>query len=366
MKVTFLMTHMLSGGAERTVAYLSSYMVKRGMDITVLTLSNFSFYSLDPAVKFVTLGIPTEAYSCTGRLSNIWKRISGINNYINRERPDAFVCFHFTNAIYLLPQKKKFEFRLITSEINNPAMSSARDLILKKLVFRRSDAVIFQTSRAMEYYPKDIQRRGLVIPNAIGNELIDRIPRTQGRNAKVTAIGRLADQKDYPTLFSAMKIVIRKHPEYVLEVFGTGPEENRLRKMAVEMCPEHIFFRGVCIDALLQASDSACYVLSSKYEGMPNTLMEAMAIGLPCVSTDCPYGPSELIQNGYNGILVPVGDASALAEGILKMIENRPFAESCGERAREIRKEHSVEVIAKRYMDSIIGNDDASGFVGLE
>jgi glycosyltransferase involved in cell wall biosynthesis len=110
---------------------------------------------------------------------------------------------------------------------------------------------------------------------------------------------------------------------------------------------------GVAKDAVLKIADSSVYVMSSKFEGMPNALMEAMAIGLPCVSTDCPNGPAELIENGVNGLLVPVGDVEALSEAIIKMIEDREFAERCGKNARKILETHSIDQKAKEYAEYI-------------
>ena len=107
----------------------------------------------------------------------------------------------------------------------------------------------------------------------------------------------------------AFKKISIAHPELTLEIFGNGPDEDKLKLLASKLgILDKVSFMGVHKDAVLQVADSSCYVMSSFFEGMPNALMEAMAIGLPCVSTDCPNGPSELISNGENGLLVSVGN----------------------------------------------------------
>ena len=165
----------------------------------------------------------------------------------------------------------------------------------------------------------------------------------------------MTEQKDYPTLFKSFQIILQSHPDYTLEIFGDGPDGPTLEEIALKMgIKENVTFHGAQKDAILQAADARCYVLSSKYEGMPNALMEAMAAGLPCVSTDCPNGPAELIEHGRNGLLVPVGDSAKLAEAMLKMIEDTAFAENCGKEAKKILETHSIDVKAKEYMDYII------------
>ena len=114
---------------------------------------------------------------------------------------------------------------------------------------------------------------------------------------------------------------------------------------------DKVLFMGTCPDAIVKVADSACYAMSSLFEGMPNALMEAMAVGLPCVCTDCPNGPAELIENEKNGLLVPMEDENALAGAILRMIEDKPFAEKCGKNASKIKETHSMDTNGKQYLN---------------
>ena len=151
-----------------------------------------------------------------------------------------------------------------------------------------------------------------------------------------------------------VRLFVNKYPDYILEIYGSGSEKEKLILLANELdIDKNVSFMGARTDAIIQASSASCYVMSSAFEGMPNALLEAMAVGLPCVSTDCPNGPAELIEDGVNGILVPVGDDEKLAEAILKMLDDKDFAELCGNRAREILKSHSVEFVARKYSDFI-------------
>ena len=362
MKILFLMSHMKSGGSERTVAYLSDYLAQHGFDVTVLTLSGEVFYSLDERVCLESLYIPSVPKHIIHRFWLIAKRILGVKKFLKKNPVDVVFCMLPEMAKYVLNLHKKGDFRLITSERNNPAcVTNENEIALKDKIFKESDGIVFQTKRAMEYYALEIQEKGIVIHNAVGNAYVYRLTEPTERKKKIVSIGRLFPQKDYDTLLEAFRIVSEKQPEFTLEIFGGGPEEVRLKKLAEQLkIGSRVIFHGIHKDAIVQAADAACYVMSSKHEGMPNALMEAMAAGLPCVSTDCPNGPAELIEHEKNGLLVPVGNAEKLAEAILKMIEDKPFAEACGKQAKRILETHAIDIKAKEYMEFIekICNED--------
>ena len=358
MKILFLVSHLKSGGAERTVAYLSKYLANQDeLDVSILSISDEIFYTVDPNVKLVTLGLQSGSSNPVQKVLRAIKRKQLIYKYLKDYRPDVVFCMMASATKYIMRAiKKKRRFTLITSERINPAaVTDPKLLQLKNQIFSLSDGIVFQTIRAKEFYSPEIQEKGTVIYNAVGNELVYQVPETVKRVNKISAIGRLSDQKDYPTLFRAFQTVLKSHPDFILEIFGDGPLEATLKALAEEMgISEQIVFKGACKDAILQAANSACYVMSSLFEGMPNALMEAMAVGLPCVSTDCPNGPAELITDGENGLLTEVANADQLAEAMLRMIDDRTFAEACGKKARNILQTNSVDVIAKQYMDFIV------------
>jgi len=352
MKISFLVPSLSSGGAERTVVYLSAFFFDKGHEVEIINISGDIFYELDKSVKYTSLNISSNSKNVVERIVNIAKRLVSLNSHLNKVKPDAVVCLLPETAKYVLSLHKRRKFALITSERNNPELDGNNEL--KQKIFMQSDGIVFQTIRAKNWYSDSIQKKSIVIHNAVGNDFVYQVPEISERKNKISAIGRLANQKDYPTLFKAFKKITEKHSNYSLEIFGNGPEEDKLKCLAAELgISEKVKFMGIHKDAILQIADSACYVMSSVYEGMPNALMEAMAVGLPCVSTDCPNGPAELIISGENGLLVPVGDSDVLASAILRMIDDKPFAEACGKNARKILDTHSVELIAKQYMDYI-------------
>ena len=352
MKVLFLVSHLNSGGTERTVAYLSGYFAEHGVDTCVLSISNEKFYELGKAVRYVTLDIPMGYKNPIDKFVKIAERTIGVRRAIKKEAPDVVISLLSVNTKYL-PAKKNYT--LIVSERNNPGVVTNRRAIrVRDRAFRICDGIVFQTKRAMDYYPEDDRKKGVVIPNAIGNKLVYEAKAPKTRTKKICAMGRLHPQKNYPLLLHAFAEILKAHPDYTLEIYGEGPEKARLQELCSELgIDASVKFQGSQPDAVLKIADASCYVLSSLYEGMPNALMEAMAIGLPCVSTDCPNGPAELIENGKNGLLVPSDDKDALVAAIGKMIDDPAFAKTCSENARTVLELYSIDVNAKKYLKFI-------------
>ena len=156
----------------------------------------------------------------------------------------------------------------------------------------------------------------------------------------IVAAGRLIEQKNYPMLIASMKRVTERHPDAVLKIYGSGGLEEELEnRIKDNNLQNNVFLMGRSDRLKEELSKADIYVLSSDFEGMPNALMEAMAAGLPCISTDCPTGPKDIIESHKTGLLVPVGDEAAMSDAICYMYENKDKACEMGIRAREMIKE---------------------------
>ena len=352
MKILFLAVHLKSGGAERTISYLSNYFVSKEHKVVVLSIENEVFYDFDKRVKILTLGIPSKSESVVGRFTNMVKRAVLVNRAIRKETPDVVFCMLPEVARYLPLRYKTYS--LISSERINPEAVDKKRIRFKEKVFLNSDGVIFQTKRAMNFYSKNIREKATVIHNAVGNSLVYDLEKPIVREDKISAIGRLTKQKNYPLLLRAFADFSRVYPNYRLEIFGDGKDREVLEKLAVTLnVDKNVSFMGNCKDAIVRAADSKMYVLSSDYEGMPNALMEAMAVGLPCISTDCPNGPAELIEHRKNGILVPVNSQNELRDAMIEFASNEGFANQCGENANKILLTHSIDSISEQYLSYI-------------
>lgn len=362
MKICFLSYDLGGGGAERTISYLADYAVKQGHEVDVVVKVDVKSYDMDERVNYIPLKykkfkpgkfILKKAFNT---VANFINTKMAFNKYVKENKPDLICCLLYGTSLYALSWRKKIP--IVASERSNPKwIKSKFKKVVRKFIVKKVDGMIFQTERAKSFYTNNVASNArydsVVIANAVGNNFAYTV-NYDHKNAKkkISAVGRLVKEKDYGTLLQAFSLFLQKHDDFILEIYGVGAEENNLKQIAKDLNLENkVEFKGFAKNALQQISDSMCYVMSSISEGMPNSLMEAMAIGMPCVSTDCDNGPSELIVNNESGIIVPIKDAKAMCEAITKMVEDRDFALKCGNNASKIKETNSIEEISKKYLE---------------
>ena len=260
------------------------------------------------------------------------------------------------SAMFSVPATLGLNVKHVISERNDPAhfAGSKATKILSRLLMRRADGYVFQTKDAQAYYGGDIAKHSVVIPNPLFLDINSfNVVHEIAKVEMIVASGRLNKQKNHPLLIKAFKQVHDKYPFYELVIFGEGPEREKdealIRKLGLESV---VLLPGAVSNVPEKLSKAVLYVLSSDFEGMPNALMEAMAVGLPCISTDCPCGgPRDLIRNGENGVLVPVGNEKALTEAMLFMLERTEEAKMMGREAMKIRESYSLDRICQQWYD---------------
>lgn len=349
MKIAFLNTNLQIGGAERTVEYLANSFCKK-CEVDVISIDGSNKFQFQNEVNLIKFFIPNRYTNIIKKTTLIFRRFIKIYAYLRKARPNIVVCLQCENIKYIKCFQKVFHYKIVVSQRSNPQKNDNSQYLMK------ADGVIFQTERAKNYYSKKIQKKSVVIQNAIGNPLVSEIKRPQIPDKKITALGRVVEEKDYKTLIDAFSIVTQKYPEYRLEIFGDRPSEYSImihQYVGSLSCGNKIDIYPVDSEALREVAKGVCYVLSSVSEGMPNALMEAMAVGMPCVATDCNNGPAELIENGVNGILVPVKSPQIMADAIIKIIEDKEFSEKISFNAKKIKKTNSIEIISEKYFNYI-------------
>src|SRR5699024_245151 len=212
------------------------------------------------------------------------------------------------------------------------------------IFFRFIDGFVFQTEGAKSYFSKTIQNKGIVINNPVFIKYNDfNLP--DKRRKVIVNVGRLHTQKNQTLLINAFKNISNYFPEYKLEIYGEGPLEYKLENQIKALdLTDKVTLKGTTNDLFAEIVDASLFVLSSDYEGMPNALMEAMALGLPCISTNCrPGGASELINDGKNGKITPIGSTEHLSHAMIDVLKHPLDAEKMGKKAKEICNTHSKE-----------------------
>ena len=202
------------------------------------------------------------------------------------------------------------------------------------------------------FFPAKIQKKSIVIPNPVGTDIPK--PYEGERKKWVVSVARLNPQKNHKLLIDAFADFEMEYPDYELHIFGIGELEGKLRQQVKSLGIEHkVCFHGFSDTVREEIRDSAMFVLSSDYEGISNSMIEALAMGVPVISTDCPVGGSAAyIQNGVSGILTPVGDKAALTDAMKRVAANSEWAASLGRNAVKIKEVYGLSQIADRFLQA--------------
>lgn len=352
MDITIFIGGISGGGAERVACNLANYLIGYNHKVTLLTMSEtVNAYGVSSDVKLVSLLKECER---SNKIKENLIRYKRLKKYVEGNSENTYVVMLPITISLLLHFRGKIEGRIIASERNDPLSNSKITKLLMKHYAKRADAWVFQTPDAAKWYDGIVQQ-AKVISNAINPDFIR--PKYMGDKEKsIVAAGRLSFQKNFKLLLDAFSEVSPKYPEYRLKIFGKGPLEEELRVYAEEKgIADKTDFMGYVSDMPLQLEKASLFALASDFEGMPNALMEAMALGLPCISTDCPAGgPKFLIKDRENGLLVPVGDKDKMAEAMSWIISNKVLAEKMGENARKVANDLAPGQIYKKWEDLII------------
>ena len=271
-----------------------------------------------------------------------------------REHSNATVLAFTKGTQYLIAIASFFtKNRIVVSERNDPYTTPSKKSrrLLRDLAFSKADKCVFQTADAKGFFSKEIQEKGIVIPNPINPDLPDRY--IGDREKKIVAVGRLHPQKNFGLLIRAFSCIHKDYPEYKLVIYGRGNQENELRALISALdLNEYVELPGFSDDIYQDILKSSVYVSSSDYEGMSNSMLEALALGIPSVVTDCPIGGARMIiKNNVNGILVPVGDEKAMYDAIRRILSDKKFADMLSDEAYKIRADLPVEKIAREWLE---------------
>lgn len=221
------------------------------------------------------------------------------------------------------------------------------------LLFPHAAGCVFQTEGAKAFFAPYLQENSRIILNPLNPKYVG-VPEPAVRTKNVVQSGRLVDFKNQPMLIRAFLKVHEKHPDYTLKIYGPDSKDGTKEILESIIHENHaedfVKLMGGSNTLEKDLADAALYAFSSDWEGLPNALMEAMALGLPVVSTDCPCGgPKTLIEDGVNGLLVPIMDEKAMTDGILRLIEDRELAERLGREARKISERANEDAVFEQW-----------------
>lgn len=346
-KVVFVIESLGFGGAERVVSVISKLLCEKYQIKIITFIKKEQEYEIDERIERINIDIGTggKKFIC-GRK----QLVRVLTDY----GIDIVIGFDILPNILVtsIPRRKR-KWKTIISERNAPKQAeiSRKSKLLRKIYYRRTDSCIFQTKAAREYYCTYLRKHSVIIPNPI----MDNLPEREYKDShRFVAVGRLACQKNYPCMIKAFSLFIKENPEYTLDIYGEGEEKEHLEQLINELkLSENVRLCGSHANVHERIKDAQLYLMSSSYEGMPNALMEAMEMGFPVISSDCPSGgPAELIEDGVNGYLFTVDDCNGMKEKMCMAINNRQL-EQMAEKAKKIKVDYSSQKIAAMWEQAI-------------
>lgn len=349
MKLTIFIGGLSGGGAERVCCNLANYLTRNGHDVEFLTMSDDeSSYQLDERIPRYSLISRSERKTF---ISDNILRLSRLKKYLRATNSDIILAMLPITMLLLLHYKNLTSAKIAIAERNAPWRMNR--LVQNRIcaLADRADAWFFQTNCVKDWYAPYIHRAHIsVIPNAINEGFVVRGYVGKRKNVIVSA-GRLNKQKNQELLIRAFAVVCEQIPDFRLEIYGVGPLLQKLQLIAEQVgVTDKVRFCGYEPNLTNKIHDAYMFVLSSDYEGIPNALMEAMAVGLPCISTDCDGGgASLLIKDEVNGLLVPPQDINSLANAMIRLISDVEFASSLGRKASQISKDLSYNKIYSQW-----------------
>ena len=355
-KIMFHINSLERGGAERVVTVLSAELAKMGYEVSIATeWQKENEYPLPNGVKRLDVGLGEEEGKLS-RSARIRKRITLLHDAIVEEKPDVLFAFLRNNNYRAVAAAKGTDTEVIVSERSDPRAeyASKAQKLLAAYYYGAAAGCVFQTKQAQDFFGSGIRKKSCVILNPLDRKYLEADIDAPKRKAIVCA-ARIVYVKDHMTLLRAYERVIKKHPDYVLELYGGRGEDNAIFQLKEQIrshsLEDKVKLFGPCNDLEKRLPGAAVSVLASKFEGMPNSIMEAMAMGIPCVASDCPGGVRMLVKDGETGLLFRTGDDAELAAGICKMIENPKEAERIAKTARESVLKCTPEMIANEWLE---------------
>lgn len=354
-KILFITTSISYGGAAKMLAFVAEHLASKGHQVSIANLQEAASdqKSVDSRITLYDIGHNGRA---AGRLTQIRQ----LNALAGKIKPDVIVSFKYTPNLLAAVVGKLRRIPVIISERGDPGVSGVKTRHFRAKLYWKiinsANGAVFQTEGAMKQYCPRLQNAGVVIPNPVF--VPDGFTYHEGeKENSIVTFGRLANrQKRYDVMLDAFAVFAQEHPEYKLKIYGSGPDEEKISTWINEKGLQgKALLMGLSKHPMRDIQPDKIFLITSDFEGISNSLLEAMAAGLPVVSTDStPGGARMVIRPGEDGIIVPCGDAKAIAGALAAFADQPEFMSSCAEKAKEVIIRYAPELIGDRWEEYII------------
>lgn len=341
--IIFVSNALANGGAARVICVLAAEFAKRGKCVGI------AVYNDHEGEYVVADGVQKEYGPQGSGAATKARRIMWLRGVARRNPSACFVAFEYFVNMQAVIACAGFSNRLVISERNDPARvgSGKKTDWLRGRLYRRADMLVCQTEDAAAYFSDKVKKT--VILNPLKENLPE--PFVGVRRHAVACFCRLEKQKNLGMLLRAFAEFSKVHDDWTLEIYGDGSEREALLALASELgIADKVALYPGCTDVHERVLDAGMFVLPSDYEGLSNSMLEAMAIGMPVICTDCPCGGARMvIRDGENGLLIPVGGERELAAAMARLADEDGLADRLGVAAADVRGRLSAGAIAMQW-----------------
>lgn len=356
-KILLYCSSLTKAGTERVAVNLAEYMKSRGIAVTFVTQYQVkNEYMLTDGIPRIFSEI-TEDEKKNGRIGNFIARYRKLRGIWKSQQPDCILSFIGKNNIMAVGAALFTGIPVVVSVRGEPKCEydSFGLRFFAKTLFALAAGVVVQTDTAKMFFPSYIRRKAVILKNPLAPSFIR--PRFEGkRNGQIVAVGRMDSNKNHEMIVRAFNQIAEEFPQTSLTIYGEGECRKKLQELTEKLgIAGRVSLPGAVTDVPEKIYQSSAFVLSSNSEGMPNALLEAMCLGIPCISTDCPCGgPGELIKDGVNGFLIPVGDVDALAARLRTILADEGLAEGIGKQAARLSEIYNPDNVNNEWLSYLL------------
>ncbi len=349
-RITMTIPSLTSGGAERVLSTMANYWSQKGVHVTVLTLTepdDVPFYKLDQRIQLIGLGLTRPAKTPLHAITNNARRLTSLRAAIRQSSPDVVISFMDQMNVLTLLSTRGTGIPVIVTEHTDPGLAHRHPVWnrLRNMLYPRAAKVIVLSESSKQFFSPRIQDRTLIIPNPIMVEAADGSIHASDRH-QIVALGRFGPEKGFDTLIAAFAELAPEFPDWDLVIWGDGQLRGALEAQRNELgLQDRVRLPGRTSNPHAELRKADLYALSSRREGFPMALAEAMACGLPAVAFDLPSGPRDIIRDGIDGVIVPNGDQAALGSALANLMRDPDQRAAMALRAPEVLDRFGVESV---------------------
>lgn len=356
--IAFVSFNLTSGGAERVLTNLANELSDR-FTVRIITIEDCkSFYDLNEKVEIISCGLDLRKVNFTAsKYLKYYSTTKILSNILNKIKAELIIGFTTTVNIFTIIASIRTGIPCIISERNNPIHDPPNLLwkTLRDILYKKSNYLVVQTAANKAFFSKIMSGKNIkILPNPVSQVFsqLRKLPIRATKSQVILSVGRLDENKSQDLLIRAFAKT--DNEGWKVQLVGDGEKKDDFQKLVVELgLQKKVNFLGNQKNVASFYENAEIFVFCSKSEGFPNALMEAQYFGLPCISTACPHGPSEIITNGENGYLIDVDNENQLISSLNKLINNKLQRKKFSDEAIKRSKKYEMSEVIKQWENTI-------------